>query len=109
MIFLYILLAIISYAMGEYFSKLWATSHQLNNAFIAFIAYAVSSVGWLGIMSIQKNIFAPSVVWELSSLIIAGILGVVIFKEHLSNMQWGGVILSIVAIIMLVLGGTNVN
>lgn len=97
-------LAPVFYAAGDYYSKYWAADHGFVNAAKAVTAYALSSLGWLGIMYTTKDIFVPSVLWQLMCLVVAVLLGLWWFKEEPTRIQWVGIALAVPAVSLIVLG-----
>lgn len=100
-----IILALVGYTLGEYFSKQWALTYEVKFAMTAFTVYLFSNVGWLGIMLHFRDIFIPSVIWELTGLMIAALMGLVVFSERPTVMQWGGIGFAAVAVGLLLFGG----
>jgi multidrug transporter EmrE-like cation transporter len=95
------IVAAVGYFMGEYYAKLWALSHEEMHAFDSFVSYTVSTVAWLGIMYCLKDIFVPSVIWELVCIVGAAVIGLWLFKEKLSPSQWTGAALAVVSMVLL--------
>lgn len=99
-----ILTALLGYTAGEYYSKQWALSHDFSDAIKAFGTYSCSTVAWIGIMYHYREIFVASVLWELSCVLIAGFIGLYLFKERPSNTQLAGAFLGLISIFMLLRG-----
>jgi len=96
-----ILVAMVGYTVGEYYSKQWALSHEWDDAMRAVVAYTGSCFAWISIMYHYRDIFVASVVWELGCVLVAAFIGVYLFKEKLSFSQWAGSGLAVVAMFLL--------
>ena len=99
---LYLFLGMISFGVGEYFSKLYGNSPKASLMIYAIIAYVFGTITWLELMKHNNQLALMSTIWVVCSAIIAIILGVFVFKEVLSSTQWAGAILSFVALYLLI-------
>jgi multidrug transporter EmrE-like cation transporter len=94
-------MALSLYAFGEWLSKRWALEQTPFNWSLALLAYTVSCAGWLGIMAHTNKLTLMSTLWEIGCLLLAAVIGVVIYGERLTPMQWVGFFLAIIAGILL--------
>lgn len=101
-VWLCLFLGMICFGVGEYVSKLYANVPKFYFASIAVIAYAGGTIAWLGMMRANNNLALMSIIWVVSSGIMAVLLGVFVFKESLTVTQWIGAILAFVSAYLLV-------
>ena len=89
------------YVIGEYFSKKWGQTQSFSNASVALASYTVSSTCWLGIMSHRNQLTRMSTIWEVVCVVGAFFVGVVWFGETLTVLQWIGLGLAAIAVVLL--------
>lgn len=89
------------YSSGEILSKYWGLEPKLYLGISVIISYSIGTICWLGIM-IQKNELAlMSCVWAVLTTIISVGVGILAFHEKLTTIQWFGVIVSAIGLILL--------
>jgi multidrug transporter EmrE-like cation transporter len=88
-------------AFGEYLSKEWGYTHTWELALFVAVAYVCSSLLWLPALLKQNQLSTMGVAWILIALVFTLILGLVVFKEHLSLIQWVGIVLGSIAVVLL--------
>ena len=89
--------AMLLYSAGEALSKRWA-AHQLPAWGLAALAcYTVSTTCWLGIMAHTNKLTLMSTLWEVSCMLLAAVVGVVVYGERLQPGQWVGFCLALLA------------
>lgn len=97
--------AIVGFIGGDYYSKLWATSHDWSMALRACAIYTFSSLGWLGLVRFGRDVFVPSIAWSIGGAVCSAIIGIWVFSEKPTTMQWLGVIIAIPAMLLMIVGG----
>jgi drug/metabolite transporter (DMT)-like permease len=91
-------------ALGDYFLKL---ASQEENSFrtpwfyVGFVLYAATAFGWLFVMKHLK-LGTISVLYSVSMVVLLTAMGVVFFREKLSNSEIAGLVMAIAALILLV-------
>lgn len=88
-------------ALGELFSKLWANHPNWFYVVIIALAYAVSGIFWLPALLQQNKLSEMGMMWILIATISTVGLGVIVFKEQLSALQWVGISLAILSLWLL--------
>jgi len=94
--------ALVLYAVGEWIAKRWSEDQLIHLGMLSLLAYTVSSTCWLGIMAHSKKLTLMSTLWEIGSLLLAAVVGVLLFGETLTPTQWIGFFLAIIAGILLI-------
>lgn len=94
-------LSVAFYAVGEYISKTWANSPTTLEVICVMAASALSALLWLPALFSENRLALMGTSWLVLATATTVILGVVVFGERLSAVQWGGVIFAIVAFILL--------
>ncbi len=99
-----ILLSASSVVFGDYLAKSWSIS-QRNFLFVgAFVAYGLSSVFYIPTL-LREGLIITSLLWVIISTLGFLLIGLILFREHLTMGQWVGVGFGIVALIILSVTG----
>lgn len=89
------------FALGEYFSKLWGNNPSLKGTVFVVVAYAFGSIFWLPALLHKNQLAIMGTAWLLLATVATAVLGVFVFGESLTSLQWFGLGLAGVAIIIL--------
>lgn len=89
------------YAVGEYISKTWANSPTTTEVLCVMAASAISALLWLPALFSHNHLASMGTSWLVLATATTVILGVLVFGERLSAIQWTGVIFAIAAFILL--------
>jgi multidrug transporter EmrE-like cation transporter len=89
------------FALGEYFSKLWGNTPSLKGAVYVVVAYAFGSIFWLPALLHKNQLAIMGTAWLLLATVATAVIGVFIFGESLTNLQWVGLGLAAAAILLL--------
>lgn len=98
---LYTAIALIFYAIGEYYSKIYANTGRGLVLTFALLAYMLTTLLWFPSLKNNNQLIVMTIIWDLAYILIGFVLGFFVFHEVLSATQWTGVALSIVSIILL--------
>jgi len=99
---IWLLLSGVLNASGEYLSKLWGKNPSWKLAVLVALVYALSSIVWLPALLHKNQLSTMGIAWLLIAVVLTLFLGIVVFSEHLTGMQWVGVVLAIVALFLLI-------
>lgn len=100
--FLVIMVGIAS-ATGDAFFNYYAKQGSLLWFIVGCLGWIVAAIFFTEILKQQQ--FGPSVaLFVLGNISIALIVGRIFFKDNLAPIQWGGVALAVVAILLMVKG-----
>ena len=89
------------FAVGEYVSKRWANSGDARLIAVMVAAYALGSLAWAPIIRQRNELALMGMLWMLVASACTLALGVLVFKEQLSGLQWLGVVLALVAMTLM--------
>ena len=85
---------------GDYFAKLWSTNQRGLFILLSIAGYAVSSLFYIPTL-LRGGLVVTSIIWCVLSIIGFLFIGVYMFHESLSGLQWVGVGLGITSLIVL--------
>lgn len=98
---LYLIISSIFFISGEYCSKLFAISPSVKSAIIICTLYLIGTICWLPAIYYGKNLSTVGSMWNILAAISTIFLGLVIFQEHITKLQYTGLIMTIIGIILL--------
>ena len=88
-------------AAADILAKQW----QLNQGTVRFVAaiagYVIANVFWLFALKEGAGLTKGAIIFSVGSAIIAIIIGLLLYKEHVSKMEVIGIILGILAVVLL--------
>ncbi len=88
-------------ACADIVAKKFALTNKLPIAISALLIYIIANVFWLIALKNGAELSRGAIMFSLLSYILAVIIGVGIYKEHLSLIQSIGVALGIVSLVMI--------
>ena len=97
----WILISVGFYSIAEYVSKTWANSPTSIEVAIVLCANALSGLFWLPALFSENRLADMGTAWLVLAALATLILGLGVFKEHLTSLQWVGVLLALVAFLLL--------
>lgn len=100
-VYLWLFLCLIFYAGGEYYSKIYSLHPNWKIFSLVIFLYAINSSLWLPAISSGKNLTVISTLWNLSYMMVAPIIGLILFKESISTLQFCGLGLGFISIILM--------
>ena len=100
-VYLFLLGSLVFYAGGEYVSKLYSLNQNCRLFMLAVFMYAVNSALWLPALSAGKSLTIVSTIWNLSYMMTAPFIGLVLFREGITGLQGLGLVLGFVAMILM--------
>ena len=97
----WLLISIAFYCVGEFVSKTWANSPSTIEVIAVVGASAISAFFWLPALFAENKLADMGTAWLVLASVGTVFIGVVIFKETLSPLQWVGAGLALVAFFLL--------
>jgi multidrug transporter EmrE-like cation transporter len=94
-------ISVVFYAVGEYISKTWANSPTTLEVVCVVAASALSALFWLPALFSHNHLAIMGVSWLLLATASTVLIGVVVFGEKLTVLQWGGIALAVAAFVLL--------
>ena len=99
-VWILIALAAASVIAGDIFAKYWSQNRRLSFFILTLILYAGSGL-WYTPTLLRKGLIVTSIAWTITATVGFLIVGMIMFKEHLTGLQIVGTVLGTVAIILL--------
>jgi drug/metabolite transporter (DMT)-like permease len=93
--------AMIFYTVGEILSKKYANTGGHYYAIFAVLMYLIVSILWLPTLQAKNTIAIIGTIWAIFYSLVAVLLGIFVFKEHLSIYNYVGVFLGLGSIYLL--------
>ncbi len=86
--------------LGDTFAKYWSLDPRWSIFVAAMIGYLASGFFYIPSL-LREGLVITSVIWSLISIIGFLFVGLVVFKEHLTLVQWIGVMFGVVSMLVL--------
>lgn len=97
----WLLLSAAGFTMGEYASKKWSMHPSLPFTFGVVAIYSLSNFAWLPVLLHKNQISLMGTLWLVLATVATVGVGVFVFGEKLSSLQWVGVGLALGALALL--------
>jgi len=97
----WLLMSAFAFSGGEFLSKKWGQNPGWLLTVAVVTAYAVGSCLWLPALLHKNELARMGTLWYLLTTPMTVFLGVVIFHEKMTNGQWAGIALALVALWLL--------
>jgi len=92
--------AIIFEVIGDVFFKQWSTNQKLWSLLIGLAIYAIGTIFWA--ISIKYELLSSAIsIFTVLNLISVVLIGVLFFKESLSPVNYLGIVLGVMSIVLL--------
>lgn len=101
MMFLWLTLSVLSFGIGEYLSKRWSLAPSWKLAVSLVIPYILGVLLWLPALRAGKSLAITGTTWTIMSTAVTVGIGVIGFHEHLTGLNWWGVWLAVISMILL--------
>lgn len=98
---LWILIAMVFYAIGEYNSKQYANTSFIWYGVIAMGGYMLNALCFLPAISKMNSLSILGTIWNLGYIFVTLFIGLILFHEPITTTQTVGMVLGIIAIILL--------
>ena len=86
--------------LGDFLFKKWVLVDQKWFLIVGIVAYLISTVIWA--FSLKTESLSKAIaIFTVLSIIIVDLMGVYVFKEHLSTLNVTGIALGVVSIILV--------
>ncbi len=100
--FIWLLISILFFALGEFLSKEFAlNTSKLIYILYIFIAYSFGILTWLAAIVQKNQLSIIGAMWSVLSLVATVLIGVLIFSEKLNILSITGIILGIISVALL--------
>ena len=99
--FYWLLVSMVFYAGGEFWSKKFALHPKLSSILLLLFFYALGALAWIVALWGKDELSDVGAMWAVLSLMTTVAIGFYIFKERLNPYGIAGIILSAIAIFLL--------
>jgi len=94
---LWLLVSVILFGFGEYFSKYWALHPDFWRAFWALLTYTLGTITWLPILLHKNHLSTMGTAWLALGVVATVAIGLFVYHEKITFLQWLGIVLALVA------------
>ncbi len=89
------------FAAGEYLSKKWGYAPSISFTAIVVGTYALATLFWLPALLHKNSLAVMGTAWLLLATAATVGIGILVFHEQVNALQWAGIALSCVALVLL--------
>ena len=93
--------SLVFYSAGEYYSKIYSLSPNWRLFFLALLMYVLNSALWLPALTAGKSLTIVSTIWNLSYMMTAPIIGLMIFNESVTLWQGVGICMGFLSMLLM--------
>lgn len=97
----WLLISALFFAFGEFLSKKFALAPSWQYVLLITFIYMLGTLAWLPAILQKKQLSIVGAIWSVISLLATVLIGILIFKEHLSLIGIVGIILAFVSFFLL--------
>ncbi len=89
-------------AIADIFAKEWSLGNRsIFYAVVSLLAYLLANTSWLIALKYGSGLARGAIIFSVASAILASVIGLVFYREHLTAVQGIGVALGIVSIFLI--------
>lgn len=96
-----LVLVIIFELVADVLSKEWSLKPKLSFLLGGIIFYLIANVAWLFSLRFGSGLARGVSIFSVACTIMAIIIGLVFYKESISNLQIAGIILGIISLLLI--------
>jgi len=106
--YLYFVIVVIAEIIAIYLLTEWSKNEKLYYIILGVLFYILVAVFFALLMKdVSGNKLAIiNAIWQVVGLIAITLVGIILFKEKLHYLQWVGIGLTVVALVLLAVGET---
>ena len=95
------IIALVFYAVGEYYAKIYANTGKINVVILAMIAYMACVALWFPALKGNNKLVLMGTIWTVGYALIGLVIGTFLFQEHCTIKQYVGIGLGILSILLI--------
>jgi len=99
--FCWLLFSAMLFGCGEYLSKRWASAPSWKLGAAVVFVDAIGVILWLPALLNRNQLSIVGVLWALLGTVVTLSIGLFIFKESLTWVQWIGIVCAFIALALL--------
>jgi multidrug transporter EmrE-like cation transporter len=100
-VILWLILSVSLFGVGEYLSKKFSLAPSISLTLSIITMYALGALAWLPAIYKGQYLSTIGTMWNLLSMIMTLVIGIVIFNEQLTTIQIVGIGFALTSLIML--------
>lgn len=98
-----IVVLIVFEAIADILAKEWSLGqHSFAFALLALLAYMIGNSSWLIALKYGSGLARGAIIFSVASAILASAIGLIFYKEQISQMQTLGIIVGLISIVLLI-------
>ena len=98
---IWLFISAIFFAGGEYLSKIWALGPSIPILIFVLIIYSLGVLFWLPALLHKNQLAIMGTIWTMLGTLATVLIGILIFHEKLTLIQWLGVALAFLSLFLL--------
>jgi drug/metabolite transporter (DMT)-like permease len=87
--------------LGDYGAKLWALGHNKLYLLLGILTYNISNIAWFYALQRDPQVARMTLIWSIMLAAISMLVGLIIFHEKLSLLNWAGAAAAFIGICLL--------
>ena len=99
--FLWLIISIPLYSVGEYCSKMFGTTHRWEYVFVGTLGYAIGSLCWFPAIFLRNELLVVDTMWKTLAAIATATLALFVFHERPTIVQCVGVVIVFIGMLMV--------
>lgn len=99
--FCWLLLSALFFGFGEYLSKRFASAPSWKLGIAVVVVDAIGVILWLPALFNRNQLSIVGVLWALLGATVTLCIGLLLFKESLTWIQWIGILCAFIALVLL--------
>ena len=99
--FWWLMLSLPFYGIGEYTSKLFAQTHMWYYVVIGILGYALGCLCWFPALMLRNELLVLDTIWKALAAGVTALLALLIFHERPSVVQYIGIVLVFIGILLV--------
>ncbi len=104
MFWLYLIIGLTSDTISMYFGKKYVLTDNINFLIITLLLYLVMGLSLIQMFR-YKELTIVNILWIVGVLVTGTLIGQLIFKESITLVQWIGIIICIIGVILIQIPG----
>ena len=98
---LWIIIAMVFYAVGEILSKMFANTPLPKTGILAVLCYTLNAACFLPALQKLNSLTILGTIWNICYVIVTLVIGLFVFGEPITTLQIVGLVFGLVSIVLL--------
>lgn len=88
-------------AVADYFAGGFAQNGKIIWAVLSLSSYVLANASWLVSIRHGSGLARGASIFAISSVLLGVAIGVLVYHEHLSGLQYAGIVLGVIALVLI--------